>query len=312
MTTKTNSGDIQYPTHIWHNGNIKPWAEATTHVMAHAIHYGSSVFEGIRSYETPNGAAIFRLTDHLRRLYLSAKVYDIEIPYTLEQLASASRAVVKANNLAKAYIRPVAFRGLGGFGLSAQTPTDVAIATWEMGPYLGAGVLEAGIDACVSSWQRMAPNTIPAGAKAGGNYLSGQLIAREARRLGFGEGIALASTGLLSEGAGENLFLAFDNALHTTPVSSAILHGITRNTIITLAREAGIEVIERDLPREYLYFADEVFMCGTAAEVTPIRSVDGKPVGNGTVGPLTKKIQTLFFGLFDGRTPDKHGWLEPV
>lgn len=302
----------QYPPYIWHNGKIKPWAEATTHVMAHALHYGSSVFEGIRSYPTPLGQAIFRLTDHLKRLYHSAKIYDMPIPYTLAELAQASREVIAANKLDRAYLRPVAFRGLGGFGLSAETPTDVALAAWEMGPYLGAGVLEAGIDACVSSWQRFAPNTIPSGAKAGGNYLSGQLIAREARRLGFGEGIALASTGLLSEGAGENLFLVFDGTLHTTPISAALLNGITRNTIITLAREAGIEVIERDIPREYLYLCDELFMCGTAAEITPIRSVDGKPVGIGKPGQLTAKVQKLFFGLFDGTTPDPHDWLEMV
>jgi branched-chain amino acid aminotransferase group I len=194
------------------------------------------------------------------------------------------RDVIHANNNTTDYLRPVAYRGLGGFGLSADTPTDLAVATWKMGQYLGASVLEQGIDACVSSWQRFAPNTIPAGAKAGGNYLSGQLVAREARRLGFGEGIALASTGLLSEGAGENLFLVFDGALHTTPVSAALLNGITRNTIITLARDAGIEVVERDLPREYLYLCDELFMCGTAAEITPIRSVDGRQVGTGKPG----------------------------
>ncbi len=302
----------QYPEKIWHNGAIKPWADATVHVMAHALHYGSSVFEGIRSYETPNGAAIFRLTDHLKRLFQSAKIYDIAIPYTLEQIAAACREVVLANGLAQAYLRPVAFRGLGGFGLSAETPTDVAVAAWNMGAYLGADVLENGIDACVSSWQRFAPNTIPAGAKAGGNYLSGQLVAREARRLGFGEGIALASTGLLSEGAGENIFLVFDGALHTTPVSAALLNGITRHTIITLARANGIEVVERDLPREYLYLCDELFMCGTAAEITPIRSVDGKPVGTGRPGPLTARLQKLFFGLFDGTTDDRWGWLEPV
>ena len=179
-----------------------------------------------------------------------------------------------------------------------------------MGPYLGEGVLEQGIDACVSSWQRFAPNTIPAGAKAGGNYLSGQLIAREARRLGFGEGIALASTGLLSEGAGENLFLVFEGALHTTPASASLLAGITRNSIIRLARDNGIEVVERDIPREYLYLCDELLMCGTAAEITPLRSVDGKPVGNGKPGPVTRKIQDLFFGLFEGRTEDKYGWLD--
>ncbi|MBA8888548.1 branched-chain amino acid aminotransferase [Dokdonella fugitiva] len=301
-----------YPDQIWHNGRIKPWAEATVHVMAHALHYGSSVFEGIRSYDTPNGAVIFRLTEHNKRLFNSAKIYDIQIPYTLDEINAACRAVIKANGLSKAYLRPVAYRGLGGFGLSAETPTDVAVAAWQMGPYLGAGVLEQGIDACVSSWQRFAPNTIPAGAKAGGNYLSGQLVAREARRLGFGEGIALASTGLLSEGAGENLFLVFDGALHTTPVSAALLNGITRNTLITLARANGIEVVERDIPREYLYLCDELFMCGTAAEITPIRSVDGKPVGAGKPGPVTQRMQELFFGLFSGKTKDQWGWLEPV
>jgi branched-chain amino acid aminotransferase len=301
-----------YPEFIWQNGRIKPWAEATVHVMAHVVHYGSSVFEGIRCYQTPNGPVIFRLTDHNRRLFASAKIYDLELPYTLEQLNEACREVIRANGNTTDYLRPVAYRGLGGFGLSADTPIDVAVATWKMGPYLGQSVLEQGIDACVSSWQRFAPNTIPAGAKAGGNYLSGQLVAREARRLGFGEGIALASTGLLSEGAGENLFLVFDGALHTTPVSAALLNGITRNSIIRLARDAGLEVVERDLPREYLYLCDELFMCGTAAEITPIRSVDGKPVGSGKPGPVTAHMQKLFFGLFDGSTPDKYGWLEPA
>jgi branched-chain amino acid aminotransferase len=302
----------QYPQYIWHNGAIKPWAEATTHVMAHAVHYGSSIFEGIRAYDTPRGPAIFRLTDHLKRFFMSAKVYDMEMPYSLEQLAAACRETIKANGLGRCYLRPVAFRGLGGFGLSADCPTDVAVATWYMGAYLGDDSLEQGIDACVSSWQRMAPNTIPAGAKAGGNYLSGQLIAREARRLGFGEGIALAHTGLLSEGAGENMFLVMDGALHTSPASAAILHGITRNTVMTIAREQGIAVVERDIPREYLYFADELFMCGTAAEVTPIRSVDGKPVGNGKRGPITERIQRLYFDLVGGKGEDRHGWLDPV
>jgi branched-chain amino acid aminotransferase len=301
-----------YPDWIWQNGQIKPWRDATVHVMAHALHYGSSVFEGIRSYETPDGAAIFRLTDHLKRLYMSAKIYDIEIPYTIDELAAACRDVVKKNDLKAAYLRPVAFRGLGGFGLSADCPTDVAVATWPMGPYLGPEALENGIDACVSSWQRFAPNTIPAGAKAGGNYLSGQLIAREARRLGFGEGIALASTGLLSEGAGENLFLVFDGVLHTPPASASILTGITRHTLMTLAREDGIEVVERDLPREYLYLADEILMCGTAAEVTPIRAVDGKQIGNGKGGQITRRLQELYFGLFSGKTTDRWGWLEAL
>lgn len=303
---------MTYPELIWHNGRIKPWQEATVHVMAHALHYGSSVFEGIRCYPTKGGHAIFRLSDHNRRLLASAKIYEMPMPYGLDEINAACREVVKANGLGQCYLRPVAFRDLGGFGLSADCPTSVAVAAWNMGRYLGADVIEAGIDACVSSWQRFAPNTIPAGAKAGGNYLSGQLVAREARRLGFGEGIALAATGLLSEGAGENLFLVFDGALHTPPVSAALLNGITRHSIITLARDAGITVVERDLPREYLYLCDELFMCGTAAEITPIRSVDGRAVGDGKPGPVTRRIQDLFFGLFDGRTEDRYGWLEAL
>lgn len=303
---------MNYPEWIWQNGEIKKWADATTHVMSHALHYGSSVFEGIRAYDTPKGPAIFRLTDHNKRLHDSAKIYDFEIPYSVEELNAACKEMVKRNGLKDAYLRPVAYRGLGGFGLSADTPIDVAVATWEMGAYLGPDVLENGIDACVSSWQRFAPNTIPAGAKAGGNYLSGQLIAREARRLGFGEGIALASTGLLSEGAGENLFLVFNGALHTTPVSAALLNGLTRNTIMTLARDMGIEVVERDMPREYLYLCDELFMCGTAAEITPIRSVDGRKIGKGVAGDLTRKLQQAYFDLVKGKTEDKYGWLELV
>ncbi len=300
----------RYPDFIWHNGEIKRWQDATVHVMAHGLHYGSSVFEGIRSYDTPNGAKIFRLTDHTRRLFASAKIYDMGIPYDVAQLNQACRDVLAANKMGTGYLRPIAYRDLGGFGLSADTPTSVAVACWDMGRYLGADVIERGIDACVSSWQRFAPNTIPAGAKAGGNYLSGQLVAREARRLGFGEGIALASTGLLSEGAGENLFLVFEGALHTPPVSAALLNGITRDTIIKLAKAQGIAVIERDIPREYLYLCDELFMCGTAAEITPIRSVDGREVGTGKPGPITKQLQDLFFGLFSGKTADTHGWLE--
>ena len=303
---------MQFPEKIWHNGTIKPWAEATTHVMAHAIHYGSSVFEGIRAYATPRGTALFRLGDRNRRLFNSAKIYDIAIPYTLEQINAACRDIVSANGLRAAYLRPVAFRGAGSVGIAADTPIDVAVAALDFGRYLGAEALEQGIDACVSSWQRFAPNTVPAGAKAGGNYLSGQLVTREARRHGYGEGIALASTGLLSEGAGENLFLVFDGVLHTTPASASILTGITRDSIIRLARDAGIEVVERDIPREYLYLCDELLMCGTAAEITPLRSVDGKPVGDGSPGPVTRRLQQLFFGLFDGTTPDTRGWLDYI
>lgn len=303
---------MEYPQWIWHNGQVKPWAEATTHVMAHALHYGSSVFEGVRCYDTPRGPAIFRLEDHTKRLFASARIHEIEIPYTPEQINEAHREVVRRNGFREAYLRPIAFRGLGGFGLSADTPVDVSVATWKMGAYLGEGVLEQGIDACVSSWQRFAPNTIPAGAKAGGNYLSGQLVAREARRLGFGEGIALAATGLLSEGAGENIFMVFDGALHTTPVSAALLNGITRNTLMTLAREMGIEIVERDIPREYLYLCDELFMCGTAAEVTPIRSVDGRVIGAGKAGPVTLKLQKAYFDLVHGAVEDTRGWLDLI
>jgi len=302
----------QYPEWIWQNGVVKPWKDATAHVMSHALHYGSSVFEGIRSYATPEGAAIFRLTDHLKRLYQSAKIYDMTLPYTQDELAAACREIIRKNGFSAAYLRPVAYRGLGGFGLSAETPIDVAVATWPMGPYLGPEALEVGITACVSSWQRFAPNTIPAGAKAGGNYLSGQLVAREARRLGFGEGIALAANGLLSEGAGENLFLVFDGVLHTTPASASILTGITRDTIKVLAREDGIDVVERDIPREYLYLADEILMCGTAAEITPIRSVDKIVVGSGSRGPVTERLQRAFFDVIDGKAPDRFGWLTPV
>lgn len=301
-----------FPEWIWHNGDIKPWADATCHVMAHALNYGSSVFEGIRSYATPDGAAIFRLTDHMKRLYTSAKIYDIEIPYTREELTAACHEVIRKNDLGKAYLRPLVFRGLGGVSITAECPVDVAIAALPMGAYLGEGVLENGIDACVSSWQRFAPNTLPAGAKAGGNYLSGQLIAREARQRGFDEGIALATTGLLSEGAGENLFLVFDGVLYTTPVSASILNGITRHSLMQLATDDGFQVVEREMPREHLYLADEVFMCGTAAEVTPIRSVDRKQVGTGKAGPITRRMQELFFGLFEGKTEDKHGWLEAL
>ncbi len=301
-----------YPDFIWHNGAIKDWRDATAHVMSHALHYGSSVFEGIRSYPTPQGQQIFRLDDHLKRLYASARIYDMVIPYSIEELTSACIETIRRNGLERAYLRPIAWRGLGGFGLSAETPIDVAVATWHMGPYLGEGALETGIDACVSSWQRSAPNTIPMGAKAGGNYLSGQLIAREARRLGFGEGIALASTGLLSEGAGENLFLVFGGELHTPPVSAALLRGITRHTVMHLAREAGITMVERDIAREELYLADEVFMCGTAAEITPLRSIDGKVIGSGNRGEVTGQIQAAFFGLFEGNTPAPEGWLTPV
>jgi len=300
---------------LWHNGQIKPWTEATVHVSTHALHYGSSVFEGIRVYKTPTGAAGFRLTDHMQRLYHSAKIYRIKIPFSLDTLIGACRDVVRENGLlGGAYIRPIAYRGYGEMGVAGniEQPASVSVAAWEWGSYLGEGGLEQGVDVCVSSWQRVAPNTVPALAKAGGNYLSSALVTLEARRLGFTEGIALNTAGFVSEGAGENLFLVQDGKLYTPPVASSILSGITRNTVIRLAEAAGIAVLEQNIPRELLYIADEVFLTGTAAEITPVRSVDKIPIGEGKRGPLTERLQKLFFGLFDGSTADRWNWLEPI
>jgi branched-chain amino acid aminotransferase len=300
---------------IWHEGRLVPWEQATVHVLTHALHYGSSVFEGIRVYKTPQGAAGFRLTDHVRRLYHSAKIYRIKIPYAREVLVDACREVVRENGLLQgAYIRPIAFRGYGEMGVAGniEQPASVSIAAWEWGSYLGEGALEQGVDACVSSWQRVAPNTVPALAKAGGNYLSSGLVTLEARRLGYHEGIALNTAGFVSEGAGENLFLVQNGKLHTPPVSTSILSGITRDTVMRLAESAGLGIVEQNIPREQLYIADEVFMTGTAAEITPVRSVDRITIGEGKRGPVTERLQKLFFGLFDGSTADRWGWLEPI
>jgi branched-chain amino acid aminotransferase len=298
---------------IWMNGRMVPWEQATVHVMAHALHYGSSVFEGIRVYKTPDGPRVFRLTDHIQRLFNSAKIYRMPIPYGLDELVSVCKDVVLANKLLNgAYIRPIALRGYGDVGLAPKPdhPVDVAVAAWEWGAYLGADGLEQGVDACVSSWQRVAPNTVPALAKAGGNYLSSQLISTEAKRLGFAEGIALSTDGTVSEGAGENLFLLRDGRLMTPPSTSSILTGITRDTVLRLATRLGIAVSEQSIPREMLYLADELFFTGTAAEITPVRSVDRIQVGAGRRGPITKKLQDAFFGLFNGSTADSDGWLE--
>ena len=300
---------------IWFNGKLVPWEKATVHVLSHALHYGSSVFEGERAYETPRGVAIFRLRDHTRRLFDSAKIYRIAMSYSPEQINEACRQVISANNLKRgAYIRPVVFRGYGEIGVTPKNdpPTEVAIAAWEWGKYLGAEDEDAGVDACVSSWNRVAPNTLPALAKAGGNYLSSQLIGSEARRLGFAEGIGLAPDGTLSEGSGENLFLVKDGVLLTPALAHSVLGGLTRDSVIRLARERGIEVREMAIPRELLYLADEAFFTGTAVEITPIRSVDRLPVGNGKRGPVTETLQNAFFGLFAGKTPDRWGWLDYV
>ena len=298
---------------IWFNGRMVPWEEAQVHVMAHALHYGSSVFEGIRVYKTPDGPKIFRLTDHMQRLYDSAAIYRMPIPYELPELISVCKQIISANNLDNgAYIRPVAFRGYGSIGLAPQPDhqVDVAIGAWEWGAYLGEEGLKNGVDVCISSWQRVAPNTVPALAKAGGNYLSSQLISTEAKRLGFAEGIALSTDGTVSEGAGENLFVIKDGVILTPPSTASILTGITRNSIMVLAGKLGYEVREQSIPREMLYLADEMFFTGTAAEVTPIRSVDHIEIGPGHRGPITEKLQSAFFGLFSGETEDSEGWLE--
>lgn len=300
---------------IWHNGQMIPWEQATVHVMAHALHYGSSVFEGIRVYRTPEGPQVFRLTDHMQRFYDSAKIYRMPIPYERDELIEVCKQLITANDLTNgAYLRPIAFRGYGEPGLAPKPDhkVDVAIAAWEWGAYLGADGLENGVDVCVSSWQRVAPNTIPALAKAGGNYLSGQLISTEAKRLGFDEGIALSTDGTVSEGAGENLFMIRDGRIITPPATSSILTGITRDSITRLARRLGLVVEEQAIPREALYLADEIFLTGTAAEVTPVRSVDRIVIGPGHRGPVTTKLQNAFFGLFSGETEDSDGWLEPV
>ena len=300
---------------IWFNGKLVAWEKATVHVLAHALHYGSSVFEGLRAYETPRGVAIFRLRDHTRRLFDSAKVYRIQIPFSQDQINEACRQVIAVNALSHgAYIRPVAFRGYGEIGVAPKIdpPVEVAIAAWEWGKYLGHESAEAGVDVCVSSWQRVAPNTLPALAKAGGNYLSSQLISQEAKRLGFAEGIGLAPDGTVSEGAGENIFIVKDGTLFTPNLTHSVLGGLTRDTVMTLARLQGLEVRETSIPREMLYLADELFFTGTAAEVTPIRSVDRITVGAGHRGPVTERLQRAFFGLFSGATPDQWGWLDYV
>ena len=300
--------------HIWYNGKLVPWEKAQVHVLAHALHYGSTVFEGERAYATPNGPVLFRLKDHTRRLFDSAKIYRIEIPFTPDQINAACKEIIVANGLNKgAYLRPFAFRGYGEIGVAPKNPppVDTVVAAFEWGAYLGAEGLENGIDVCVSSWQRLAPNTIPSLGKAAGNYLSSQLISMEAKRLGFAEGIGLGVDGSVSEGAGENLFLIRDGVIYTPALASSILQGITRDTVITLARAHGFEVREQSIPREFLYLADEIFLTGTAAEVTPVRSVDRIAIGAGKRGPITEALQAAFFGLFNGKTADKWGWLEP-
>ncbi|MCL1079613.1 branched-chain amino acid transaminase [Parashewanella spongiae] len=299
---------------IWFNGKLIPWQNATVHVMSHALHYGSSVFEGIRAYETHKGTCIFRLKEHVDRLFDSAKVYRMDIPFSHKEVIQACKDAVTKNDLSSAYLRPLAFLGDIGMGLRPpeNTQAELMVAAFAWGAYLGADAVESGVDVGVSSWNRLAPNTMPTSAKAGGNYLSSQLISMEAGRHGYAEGIALDVNNMVSEGAGQNLFLVRRGVIYTPQSTSSILPGLTRDAVITLAKDLGYLVREEPISRESLYLADEFFMTGTATEIVPVRSVDGLPVGDSKRGAVTEALQKAFFGIFDGSTEDKHNWLEPV
>ena len=297
---------------IWFNGEFVANEDAQIHVLSHVVHYGSSVFEGIRCYHTDDGPAVFRLEKHMQRLIDSAKIYRMEIPYTLDELAEASLETVRQSGMPSCYIRPVVFRGQGPMGVNPlQNSVETVIAVWEWGAYLGPEALQEGVDVQVASWQRMAPNTMPALAKAGGNYLNASLVKMDAVLNGYAEGIMLSTNGFLAEGSGENLFLIKGDTIYTAPVGLSILPGITRDAILTLAEERGYTIEEKSIPREALYIADELFFTGTAAEVTPIRSVDQYTIGNGTRGPITTELQEAFFDIVH-RGNDPHGWLTPV
>lgn len=298
---------------IWHNGRFIAWDDARIHVLSHVVSYGSSVFEGLRCYQTRQGPAIFRLREHTRRLLDSARIYRIPVDYSIEQLMEAQIELVRLNRLRSCYVRPIILRGYGGVGvLPANNPTEIYLACWEWGKYLGEEALAQGVDVCISSWNRIAPNTLPALAKAGANYMNSQLIRMEAHHNGYAEGIALDSEGRISEGSGENIFVVRDGVIHTPPLGSSVLPGITRDTVVTLATELGFKLVETVIPREMLYVADEVFFSGTAAEVTPVRSVDRIQIGSGRRGPVTEKLQHAFFEIVEGNAPDTHGWLTPV
>ena len=298
---------------VWINGKLVDWAQATMHVATHVIHYGSGVFEGARCYDTPKGSACFRLDDHMRRLYDSARIYRMKYELDQPALTNAVLETIKANGLAACYIRPLIYRGYNTLGVNPlPCPVEALILVWEWGPYLGADALEAGVDVRVSSWTRSAPNTFPSMAKSVANYANSSLIKMEAIVDGYSEGIALNPDGNLSEGSGQNLFVVRNDIVYTPPLSASVLPGITRDTICTLAQDMGFQVKEQDLPRELLYIADEVFLTGTAAEITPVRSVDKIPVGEGKRGPITERLQKMFFGLFDGSTADRWNWLEPI
>lgn len=296
---------------IWMNGKLVDWDKAQVHVLTHALHYGSGVFEGVRAYETSEGTAVFRLTDHMKRLFRSAKIYLMELPYTLEELIEATKETIRANNLKSCYIRPIAYRGYGEMGLNPlNVPIDVAIAVWSWGAYLGEEGLENGISAMISSFQRIDPNALPPAAKATGQYINSILAKLEAIYGGFEEAVLLDSRGFVSEGSGENIFVVKDSVIYTPSTAASVLEGITRDTVIRLAQDAGIEVIERDLVRSDLFLADELFCTGTAAEITPIRELDKRVIGK--PGPITKQLQQKFFGVVRGEEEKYFDWLEYV
>jgi branched-chain amino acid aminotransferase len=302
---------LQKTDKIWHKGKLIRWEDATVHVMAHVIHYGSSVFEGVRCYAPPSGPAIFRAQEHVQRLLDSAKVYRMDIGFSSGELITAMTDLVRANGIWPCYLRPIAFRGYGDAGVTpVNCPVEVYIVNYPWGKYLTQD--DSGVDVCVSSWTRIAPNTLPALAKAGANYMNSQLIRMEATTNGYAEGIALDANGYVSEGSGENVFIVRNGVLQTAPLGNSVLPGITRDSILTLARELAIPVSEAGIPREMMYIADEAFFTGTAAEVTPIRSVDRIPVGKGNVGPITRALQREFFGIVHGTQPDRFHWLTPV
>ncbi|NDJ10471.1 MAG: branched-chain amino acid transaminase [Acidobacteriia bacterium] len=299
---------------IWRNGQFIAWDDAKIHVLSHVVSYGSSVFEGIRCYETPAGPAVFRLPEHVRRMVDSAKIYRMDkFAFSQQELATAILDLVSVNHLSSCYIRPIVLRGYGEMGVNGQkNPVDVYLACWEWGKYLGDDAMADGVDVCVSSWTRIAPNTLPALAKAGANYMNSQLIKMEAIANGYSEGIALDKAGYVSEGSGENIFIVRDGKIVTPPAGASVLPGITRDTVITLAGDLGIPVVEQVVPRELLYVADEVFFSGTAAEITPIRSIDRITIGEGRRGPIAEALQKEFFAIVNGTKPDRYGWLSAV
>ncbi len=310
MASENPFASVRY---IWMNGRLVDFADAKIHVLSHGLHYGSGAFEGIRCYNTPQGPAVFRLGEHLERLEKSLKIYHMPLPYSQEQLTEAVFETITANGFDECYVRPIAFRGLGTLGVfPLKCPMDVVIATWPWGSYLGDDGITNGIDVCVSSWRRAAPDTFPTLAKATGNYLNSQLIRLEAHFNGYAEGIALDVNGLVSEGSGENIFLVVNGRLITPPLTAGVLPGITRRSIVAIAQDLGLEVVRESVPRELLYTCEELFFCGTAAEVTPIRSVDKIEVGNGKPGPITLRLSEEYLAIAKGLKEDRYGWLSPV